>query len=438
MITRPHGPVPLLLSAAALALGLTGCEKVPLLAPSGSTITLTASTNALPINASTEIIAQLLEPAGTPPHSGTLVTFTTTLGTIEPAEARTDVGGRVVVRFLTGDVNGSAVITAISGGATTGTNGAIRIAVGTAAVGRVNVSATPAMVPSNGGTTTVVATVFDINGNTLRSAPVSFTTTAGTLSASIVSTNADGTASTVLTTSQQATVTASVGAQSPVGSGTGTNGGTGTGTGTGSTGSGQASGTVTVNVAAAPTLVITPPSTPPSEGLPASFTFVVTVPAQNGSAVRDLRVRWGDGTSTSLGAVTGTAVATHVYENDGTFIVTGTVTDASGNSTSVSTTVTVIPVARPTVIVTPTPQSAPGGSTISFQIDIRAAAGVSIQNVSINFGDSSGTQNLGGFTGIVTVPHTYAAGVTTYTVVVTVTDSTGQSTSGSTTVSITT
>ena len=71
------------------------------------------------------------------------------------------------------------------------------------------------MVPANGGSSTVTAIVFDINGNALRSAPVSFTTTAGTLSSSIVSTDPDGAASTTLTTSQQATVTASVGAQAP-------------------------------------------------------------------------------------------------------------------------------------------------------------------------------------------------------------------------------
>jgi hypothetical protein len=81
--------VPILVTAA--------CEKVPLLAPTGSTITLTASTNALPVNGSTDIIAQVLESAGTPPHSGTVISFTTTLGFIEPSEARTDISGRVIV-----------------------------------------------------------------------------------------------------------------------------------------------------------------------------------------------------------------------------------------------------------------------------------------------------------------------------------------------------
>jgi hypothetical protein len=110
----------LLWGVLALAGGLTiACEDVPLLAPSGSTITLTASTNAMPANATTEIIAQVLEPAGTAPHSGTLIIFTTTLGSIEPFEARTDVNGRVIVRFNSGPASGTAVITAGSGGAVT-------------------------------------------------------------------------------------------------------------------------------------------------------------------------------------------------------------------------------------------------------------------------------------------------------------------------------
>src|SRR6185436_17173464 len=98
MITRPNGLLALL-AAAAFSLLVSACEKVPLLAPAGSTIILTASTNSLPANGTTDIVAQVLEAAGTPPHSGTLVTFTTTLGVVEPSEARTDVSGRAIVKF---------------------------------------------------------------------------------------------------------------------------------------------------------------------------------------------------------------------------------------------------------------------------------------------------------------------------------------------------
>lgn len=434
MITRPSRRLcwPVVV-AFLVPLYTAACEKVPLLAPSGSTITLTASTTAMPTGGTTDIIAQVLEAAGTAPHSGTLITFTTTLGAIEPAEARTDVGGRVIVRFNAGSANGTAVITATSGAATTGTNGAIKIAVGTAAVGRVSVNANPATVPAAGGSTTITASVLDINGNPLSSAPVLFTSTAGTLSSSIVTTDVNGSASTTLTTSQQATVTASVGAQAPTTGGGNTGGGTGTG-GTGTNTSGQASGTVTVNVSNAPTIAIVPPATPPSVGLPASFTFTVTPASQNGSAVREVTVDWGDGDRQNLGAVVGSQAVSHRYNSARTFTISATVKDAAGNVNTVSTAVTVIPVQRPTIIVTATPQNQTVGGTINFNIQVTAASGIGIQGTRIDFGDGTGS-DLGGATSA-NVPHQYTT-TGQKTVRVTVLDTTGQTTEGTTTVSIT-
>src|SRR5215212_8115659 len=78
------------------------CQKVPLLAPSGSTITLTASATALPANGTTDIIAQVIEAGGTPPHSGTHISFTTNLGSVQPSEAETDISGKVVVKYTAG------------------------------------------------------------------------------------------------------------------------------------------------------------------------------------------------------------------------------------------------------------------------------------------------------------------------------------------------
>jgi len=412
---------------------LAGCEKVSLVAPSGSTIRITAQATALPSNGTTDIIGQVLEAAGTPPHSGTVISFTTTLGSIEPSEARTDTNGRVIVKFRAGTNNGTATISAISGGATTGTDGVVKIAIGTASVGRVSVSANPNPVLAVGGTATITANVADINGNALPSAPVIFTTTAGSLANSLAITEGDGSARTSLVTTVQATVTATVGVQ-------GTSGATG---GTGSTGntSGTASGTVTINVSVAPGLVITPPATPPNVGLPANFTFVVTPATTNGSAVRNLRVDWGDGISRDLGAVTGTSVQSHVYFDDGTFTVTGTVTDAAGNSTTVSTSVTVIPVASPTIIITPSVpvNPNPGGLvTVTFQITVTPPTGVIIKTAQINFGDGV-IQTLGGLTGTTTISHGYgptAAGKGPKTVEVTVVDSIGRTTTAQTTINV--
>lgn len=408
-----------LLVAAALL--TVACDKVPLLAPSGSTIILTATNNAIAANGTAQLIAQVIEPSGTPPHPGTQVIFTTTLGVVEPGEVETDVNGRAVATFRPNGINGTATIIAASGAATTGTAGAVKIAVGTAAVGRVVVNATPATIPS-GGTSAIAASVFDVNGTPLASTAVSFATDAGTLSTSLANTNGDGVATSSLTTSQTANITASVGATAPPSGGTGT-----------PTPTGQSSGTAKVTVVPNTSVTITPPNPAPSAGLPAIFTFVVTVPT-GGNPVRELRVNWGDGSGTqNFGAVSGSQSAAHVYDDAGSFLVTATVIDVAGISQSVSTTVTVIPVPRPTVIVTGPPTAVVGGF-VNFTIQITVPAGIGVVRTRILFGDGE-VRELGGATST-TVVKAYSV-PNIYTVRVLVTDTTGTETEGTTTVSIT-
>src|SRR5258707_547926 len=106
MISRLRRGFALVVFVLGFALLTTACQKVPLLAPSGSNIQLTPGATALPANGSTGIIAQVIEASGTPPHSGTLVTFTTNLGSLQPSEAETDLSGRVTVKFLAGGTSG--------------------------------------------------------------------------------------------------------------------------------------------------------------------------------------------------------------------------------------------------------------------------------------------------------------------------------------------
>src|SRR5437764_2559558 len=131
MLTRLSGRT-LVFVCFVASVAAWGCEKTALLAPTGSSITLNVATNVLPANGSADIIATVLESSGTPPHSGTEVTFTTTLGTIEPARASTDSSGRVAVKLVASNANGGATISALSGGASTGTNRARNSAVGPA------------------------------------------------------------------------------------------------------------------------------------------------------------------------------------------------------------------------------------------------------------------------------------------------------------------
>jgi hypothetical protein len=433
-ITRKFALVTLLFGTALL---VAACQKVPLLAPSGSTIQMTALATALPTNGSTQIIAQVIESGGSPPHSGTLITFTTNLGSIQPSEAETDAAGRVTVNYVAGAGSGTATITAISGGVSASGANAIKILVGTAAVGNVRVSASPALLPALGGTSTITAVVIDVNGNPLSSAPVSFSTTSGFLDSVSVVTDANGVAIAILRTFTTATVTAAVGAQA--GSSTGTppaTGGTGTAPAPATTGT--ASGTVTVNVGGAPTLVITPPATPPSEGLPSTYTFVATAATANGSAIRDVTVNWGDGSTQDLGAISGTVPVSHVYNSSRTFFITASVTDNSGNVTPVSTSVTVVPVPSPTVNVTANvPSTHSAKPIVTFTITVTPPSGVGIRNATINFGDGA-TDGLGGLNGTLVKSHQYSspAGGENFTIVVTVEDTLGRTTQGTTSITL--
>src|SRR5689334_24244908 len=144
MISRRHLAALFVVPAIAFLVE-AACNRVPLLAPSGSSITLTTATSILPVNGSATIIAQVVESAGTAPQAGTHVTFTTSLGTIQPSDATTDSSGRATAVF-TSSASGSATITAISGVATTGTN-ELRIIVDAAGLQKVGVYVTTGLVP---------------------------------------------------------------------------------------------------------------------------------------------------------------------------------------------------------------------------------------------------------------------------------------------------
>jgi PKD repeat protein len=146
-----------------------------------------------------------------------------------------------------------------------------------------------------------------------------------------------------------------------------------------------------------------------------------------------LTVNWGDGEVRNLGPINGTSVQSHVFNDPGTYLVTGTLLDTAGNSQSVSTTVTVIPAPQPTIIITPSPVPGHVGAQTTISVQITLPSGLAVTNLKIDFGDGT-SSTLGGATSAA-VPHVYTA-VGTYTVTVTVTDTSGHSTIGTAVVSI--
>ncbi len=201
--------------ALTALVGLAACDST-LMAPTNSTIRVTAAAQAVPIGGSTQIQAQVIEQAGTPVQDGTAVRFTTDLGSMDPVDAETR-NGVATATFLAGTVSGVAQIRATSGGATPADDGGtlaanvVQIVVGATAVDAVILGANPSSVPSTGGTVELLATVVSAAGQLLAGIPVTFVTNQGQLSAAVVATDAAGQARTSLTTTQTATVTATAG-----------------------------------------------------------------------------------------------------------------------------------------------------------------------------------------------------------------------------------
>ena len=393
----------------AMAVITASCDKAQLLAPTNSTISLSAASRTLALGGSTEVTAVVIEQAGTPVQNGTTVRFTTSLGRVDPVEAQTH-NGVATTTFFAGDTSGLAEVRALSGGAgagaststttTTTTGGTatasagnvVQITVGAAAANTVTVSASPGTIGSFGGTATITALVLDASGNRLTNVPVSFSTTAGSLSASAVNTDANGEANVTLTTDRTATVTAA---------------------------SGGKSATTTVTAATANSLSITLAPNPGTVGNPVVATVTPTVGANN--TPPRVTINWGDGSSPQdLGLLAGSRTVTHVYATTGVFTVTGqAVTGTETAETSVAETVN--PAGGISVSANPT--SGPTSTTFSFTIT-PATNGVTPQNVSIDYGDGTTAVNLGAITSSTTVTHTYSA-TGAKTVVVTQTNTNG-------------
>ncbi|HEY8551473.1 MAG TPA: PKD domain-containing protein [Vicinamibacterales bacterium] len=365
---RPAPRLHVLLALSVLVLA-AACDRVPLTAPSGSTVTLFSNTTIVPVNGTAEITATVVESGGTLAQNGTLVTFTTTIGTIEPSEARTH-DGKATVRLIAGNRSGRAIIRAFSGGITSGD---LTVNIGGAAAGRITLNANPSTVPITGGTSTITAVVFDVDGNRLPGVPVSFSATAGSLLNTVVVTNGDGVAQTTITTNRETEVTATAG---------------GAGGGGGEDGEGPADPieqTITISVTTLPTVGVTTTGTNLSAGQPVSFTVTATAP--EGSAVREVTVDFGDGTRQSLGSATGSTTVAHVYSSPGSYTVTATVEDTNGQRVSAST-VVVIMGAAPVLVTLTGPTQLQVGQVGTFTVSVNQTT-PAVESVAFDFGDGN-------------------------------------------------
>lgn len=79
-----------------------------------------ASDPVIALDGESVITAVVTESSGTAVQNGTLVTFSTTLGTLDPQESRTQ-DGRATTRLLGGKAAGIAMVSAFSGASTSNT-----------------------------------------------------------------------------------------------------------------------------------------------------------------------------------------------------------------------------------------------------------------------------------------------------------------------------
>lgn len=399
--------------ALLLAAGAAACDKVPLLAPTNSTISLSAGARVLPVNGSTGLTAFVTESSGTPVQNGTTVRFTTTLGAVQPIETQTT-NGIAVATFVAGASSGVAEVRAISGGSVgtggTGTSTSaanmVQITIGSAAVATVTLRANPSTVGPSGGAVELVATVISADGNGLQGIPVNFNADQGSLSVQTVPTDSGGEARTVLTTAQKTSVTATAGTKT--------------------------STAVIVDVRTGPGVAIT--CAPASGGTTCAAvqasssnntgTVIFTVTKGAGTSnLRGVTINFGDGTSQSLGALSGgsTTVA-HTYDGPSgsspkAYTATVTATDVNGETTSTSINVNVTPRGALTVGLT----VAVTGRTANFTA---AVNGGDAQSFAWDFGDGNTAT-----TSVNTTSHVYSA-ANNYTATVTVTTTDGRTGSG--------
>ncbi|HSC27570.1 MAG TPA: hypothetical protein VLD67_09860 [Vicinamibacterales bacterium] len=293
MIIAPHRAFPADLAAlAGLLVAASACEIGPknILAPTNATLTLSSPVEFIPINQGTTLRVTLLKQDGTPVQDGTEVVLTATLGQFDQRKVRTE-GGAASAKYQAGGQVGVDQIEAASGSL----KSQISLAIGSAAVSRIQLLAEPLTLPPSGGEAALAALAISPTGVGVVGVPVRFETSAGSITPSDpVLTDGDGVARASLKTNTPATVRA------------------------------QAlnfrSDEIAIRLRSPVDLIITP-STPTAD-IGQSVVFNVTAMAGGQPVVGGLRVEFGDGQSADLGQIAGTATTSHAYNRDGGFNVT--------------------------------------------------------------------------------------------------------------------
>jgi PKD domain len=175
------------------------CDRPVPVAPEGSTLTITANPSKIGITGTSAITILARKLDGTPVNGGTEITLSTNLGEIEALVSTNSSG--VALATLHGDGRvGMATVQAFSGAA-----GEAMIDVQIGALAEfIELTATPAAVPRDGGEVALRAQAFDA-GTPLQGAFISFSSEIGSLASNgaSIQTDANGVAIDTLTVTRE-------------------------------------------------------------------------------------------------------------------------------------------------------------------------------------------------------------------------------------------
>ena len=199
----------LVLSALGVNLLTPRCSQMnPTATSEQVTIVITANPSRLPAGGVSEITAIGTKKSGAPVWDGVVISFSTNIGRLDPAQAEFK-SGQAHVTYYAPNSTGEATVNAVSGNVTISP---ITISMGVD-TSSLLLSADRTSLPYGGGRVVLRAVAYDESSNPVAGAPVVFATTRGTLASGgrQLLTNSAGLAKDVLLTDEDATVTAQSG-----------------------------------------------------------------------------------------------------------------------------------------------------------------------------------------------------------------------------------
>ncbi len=287
-----------ILTALGLALAAgCGVDNGTPFAPSGSVLTIKADSMIVPTNSSTTITVRLAKTDGTPVADGVEISLGADAGELDQRKVRLT-NGQASVTYRSGPATGQAKITASSGAVTA----ELQLRIGSAPPGSISLVSTPLEVPSTGADVEIIATVSASTGALVAGASVTFSTTAGSLSATDVVSNDRGEARTTLRTNVTTTVTAKVQ---------------------------NLETSTTVRLKQRITVDVSTSPAEPSAGQSAQVTARVT-DGDGRSVSGRLRFTFGDGNSQDVGSIAGSGGASYTWTREGGYNLSAEFTDGEG------------------------------------------------------------------------------------------------------------